>query len=94
MNKYIIYFATHSNKQLNKILSLSATIFNGYTLTNSLGGWRDDNGTLIKENSYILTLLTDKIEEVKKLPQYINFIAKQSETIIETKQQIKTITNN
>jgi hypothetical protein len=92
MNKYKLYFATHNKRQLNKILTLSADIFNGYTLTDSVGGWKDNNGKLIKENSYILTIITDKAKEVQRLPDYINWIAKQDCTILEQQQtQIKFI---
>jgi uncharacterized protein (DUF2344 family) len=94
MNKYKLYFATHNKKQLNKILTLSADIFNGYTLTNSTGGWRDSNGKLIKENSYILTIITDKAKEVQQLPKYINWIAKQDATILEQQQAQITFINN
>tara|TARA_R100000664_G_scaffold27775_1_gene38691 strand:+ start:1172 stop:1513 length:342 start_codon:yes stop_codon:yes gene_type:complete len=84
MNKYDIYFAVNNKKQLNKILSLSAVAFNGYTLTKCQGGWKDDTGKLIKENSYQLTIIADdsKEKEVELLPKYINWIAEQDCSIL------------
>ena len=87
MNKYNLYFATNKAKQLKKILSLSADIFGGYTLTNAVGGWSDSNGKLIEEDSYILTILTDKYNDIRRLPDYINYIAKQQTTILTEDKQ-------
>tara|TARA_R100001594_G_scaffold57669_1_gene91579 strand:- start:324 stop:608 length:285 start_codon:yes stop_codon:yes gene_type:complete len=83
MKKVNLYFATETDKQLNKILKLVSDIFSGYSLTKSIGGWYcKDTNKYIEEDSFNLMLFTNKLDEVEQLPKYINYVAKQKETLI------------
>ena len=63
-------FAVNNAETLKAIKTVSATLAGGYTITTNQGGWVDDNGALIEETSYTLTVLLDTTKKVHSIEVY------------------------
>ncbi len=79
-NKVSYLFAVNTIDQLNQVKQVTTTIFGGYTLTESVGGWVSPENELIEETSYKLEVITDKdYQYINNLAQHIAKIGKQKE---------------
>ncbi len=84
MKTYNIYFATENKKQLNKILSLCVDVFGGYTHIKTFGGWKDKDNIKYIEEANKVTIITNKTKELNPLCKWINYVANQQSTLLET----------
>ena len=79
-NKVSYLFAVNTIDQLNQIKQVTCTIFGGYTLTETAGGWTSEDNELIQEKSYKLEVITDKeYQYINNLAQHIAKIGQQKE---------------
>lgn len=95
-NKVTIYFAVENDSQLLQIKQTTCSIFEGYTLTKTFGGWvNTQNNELLEETSYKLEIFTNKESiNVDNLCEHICKIAKQCEVYSTTEKITLTKTIN
>lgn len=94
-NKVSYLFAVNAIDQLNQIKQVCTTIFGGYTLTQSVGGWVSPENELIEETSYKLEVITTKdYQYMDNLAQHIAKIGKQKEVYFYIDKLKLNIVNN
>ena len=94
-NKVSYLFAVNTDDQLNQIKQTACTIFGGYTLTKTNGGWTSKDNELIQETSYKLEVITTKdYQYINNLAQHIAKIGKQKEVYFFIDKLVLNIVNN
>mgnify|MGYP003644477764 CR=1 FL=1 len=97
-NKVTFLFAVNTPEQLEKIKHTTCSIFGGYNLVQSFGGWTDEGhnkGQILEEISYKLEILTDKdYKHLENLSEHICKIAVQSEVYFYIDSVKLNITQN
>tara|TARA_B100001094_G_scaffold226330_2_gene220759 strand:- start:5788 stop:6099 length:312 start_codon:yes stop_codon:yes gene_type:complete len=94
-NKISYLFAVENPEQLTQIKQVACTIFGGYTLTTSQGGWTSKDNELMQETSYKLEIITDKeYKYINNLAQHITKIGKQKEVYFYIDNLKLNIVNN
>ena len=79
--KTTFLFAVNNANELSEIKKITCTIFGGYSLTQMLGGWTDEEtNQVLEETSYKIEIISGKdYKYFDNLAQHICKIANQKE---------------
>jgi hypothetical protein len=81
ITRHIIHIALADNSQLDSLKEHLVNNFGGYTLAEAFGGWFDNDGDILEEKSYIITLYDNEEYKIKLVCEMFTKLYNQTEII-------------